>query len=68
MFVRSEYLEYVGKRYTDSMQGTFLSLGSGSIAVVRVIQPGSAHTMDYRVDRLNVHLGENDIIEQFTIG
>ncbi|MFT4249835.1 MAG: I78 family peptidase inhibitor [Candidatus Woesearchaeota archaeon] len=34
----------------------------------RVIRPGDAVTMDYRVDRLNVYLDEADVIEAIICG
>ncbi|WP_249975922.1 I78 family peptidase inhibitor [Vreelandella olivaria] len=35
---------------------------------VRVLRPGSAATMDYREDRLNIHLESNDMIEALRCG
>lgn len=35
---------------------------------VRVLRPGSAATMDYRDDRLNIHLESNDMIEALRCG
>lgn len=42
-------------------------LDSGS-AGVRVIRPGTAVTMDYRADRLNLHLDNIGIVTQITCG
>ena len=35
---------------------------------VRVLRPGSAATMDYRDDRLNIHLESNDMVEALRCG
>ncbi|GGC86176.1 I78 family peptidase inhibitor [Vreelandella lutescens] len=35
---------------------------------VRVLRPGTAATMDYRDDRLNIHLESNDMIEALRCG
>lgn len=35
---------------------------------VRVLKPGMAATMDFRDDRLNLHLDEHDVIVKVTCG
>jgi hypothetical protein len=35
---------------------------------VRVLKPGMAATMDFRDDRLNLHLDEHDVIVQVSCG
>jgi hypothetical protein len=35
---------------------------------VRVLRPGMAATMDFRDDRLNLHLDEHDVIVQVSCG
>ena len=35
---------------------------------VRVIQPGTSVTMDYRSDRLNIYLNRYDVIERVACG
>ena len=35
---------------------------------VRVLRPGTAATMDFRDDRLNIHLESNDMIEALRCG
>jgi hypothetical protein len=42
-------------------------VASGSKAV-RVIRPGMAVTMDYRIDRLNVDLDEKDVVTRVHCG
>lgn len=44
------------------------TLTRGAIATIRVIRPGDNVTMDYRTDRLNVELGENDIVTRIYCG
>jgi hypothetical protein len=40
---------------------------SGSRSL-RWIQPGTAVTMDYRLDRLNIHLDGKNVVTKFTCG
>jgi hypothetical protein len=35
---------------------------------VRVLRPGMAATMDFRDDRLNLHLDDHDVIAMVTCG
>ena len=35
---------------------------------IRVLHPGDAATMDHRPDRLNIHLNDQDIIEELRCG
>ena len=35
---------------------------------VRVLRPGDAATMDHRPDRLNIHLDDQDVIEDLRCG
>ena len=42
-------------------------LASGS-KTVRVIRPGMAVTMDYRIDRLNVDLNDKDVVTRVHCG
>jgi len=44
------------------------TLTQGAIATIRVIRPGDNVTMDYRTDRLNVELDENDIVTRIYCG
>ncbi|MDO8839175.1 MAG: I78 family peptidase inhibitor [Parvibaculum sp.] len=44
------------------------TLTRGAIATIRVIRPGDNVTMDYRTDRLNVELDENDIVSRVYCG
>lgn len=40
----------------------------GDVATIRVIRPGDMVTKDYRTDRLNVELDENDIVTRVYCG
>lgn len=53
--------EYVGLSIEEMDVASYSEL-------YRVIRPGDAVTMDYRVERLNVNLDESDIIEMITCG
>lgn len=35
---------------------------------VRVLRPGEAATLDHRPGRLNIHLNDNDVIEELSCG
>jgi hypothetical protein len=56
----------VGKPYTaDAVEQARIASGSRT---VRVIRPGTAVTMDFRVDRLNVDLDEKDVVTRVHCG
>jgi len=56
----------VGKIYSaDSVEQARIASGSKN---VRVIRPGMAVTMDYRVDRLNVDLDEKNMVTRVHCG
>ncbi|PRY72419.1 I78 family peptidase inhibitor [Halomonas ventosae] len=48
-------------RHFDAALGASLREASGAGAL-RVMRPGEAHTLDYRAERLNVRLDEQDRI------
>lgn len=48
-------------RHFDAALGASLREASGA-DVLRVMRPGEAHTLDYRAERLNVRLDEQDRI------
>lgn len=50
---------------TDSAQNALTLTGSKTL---RWLRPGMAVTMDYRSDRLNITLDENNIITQISCG
>ncbi|QTF93227.1 I78 family peptidase inhibitor, partial [Halomonas sp. BM-2019] len=56
----------VGREYSESL-GESIRDESGA-ASVRVIRPGEAVTLDYRADRLNVRLDDDDIIAEIGCG
>ena len=54
-------------RTASSELGTEALRRSGSRAL-RWIRPGDAVTMDYRPDRLNIHLDERNRVQRFACG
>lgn len=56
----------VGREYSEAL-GAAIRAESGA-AAMRVIRPGEAVTLDYRPDRLNVRLDENDVISEIGCG
>ncbi len=56
----------IGRRYDDAL-GEAIRRESGA-AMLRVMRPGEAHTLDYRADRLNVHLDEGGTITDIGCG
>jgi hypothetical protein len=56
----------VGRAWSDSLRPEALRLSGARAA--RVIRPGDMVTMDYRGDRLNVHLTAEGRIERFDCG
>lgn len=75
-FDESNYGQMVGLRYLDTeSEATASSLQRDKIVtreqlplVHRVIPPGSMVTMDYRKERMNVHLDENDNVKKVKYG
>jgi hypothetical protein len=56
----------MGRAFTDSLRAEALRRSGARTA--RVIRPGDAVTMDYRADRLNVHLTAQSRVERFACG
>ncbi len=56
----------VGKVSTVALAEEAIKRAGASTA--RVIGPGQAVTMDYRQDRLNIHLDADGKVERFTCG
>ncbi|MFG6157851.1 I78 family peptidase inhibitor [Halomonas sp. 1390] len=56
----------VGQRFSATL-GETLQAESGA-TTLRVLHPGTAATLDYRQDRLNVRLDERDIITAIDCG
>ena len=56
----------VGRAWANNMRGDALRLSGAE--QLRVIRPGDMVTMDYRGDRLNVHLTGEGRIERFACG
>ena len=64
--MRRRWRAMVGRAWSDSLRAEVLRL-SGARAL-RVIRPGDMVTMDFRGDRLNVHLTGDGRIERFACG
>ncbi|MCK0745492.1 I78 family peptidase inhibitor [Chromohalobacter nigrandesensis] len=58
--------DYVGQRADGETVGQLET--DSAVERVRVIRPGQAVTMDYRADRLNVKLDDEDTIVELTCG
>ncbi|TFH85847.1 hypothetical protein EQG41_15595 [Billgrantia azerbaijanica] len=56
----------VGRAYSEAL-GEALRRESGAGAL-RVMRPGEAHTLEYRAERLNVHLDEDEVITAIRCG
>lgn len=63
----SEAVQYAIGELFDEANVPQLQSESGA-RQVRVLRPHSAATMDYREDRLNIHLESNDTIEALRCG
>lgn len=57
---------YVGRSYTEALSDT-LEQESGAGAL-RVKRPGMAYTLEYRADRLDVSVNEEDVIQTIQCG
>ncbi|QKS00760.1 hypothetical protein F9288_14850 [Sphingomonas sp. CL5.1] len=57
---------FVGMPFTPQLQRRAQRV-SGS-RIVRVLYPGQAATMDYRVERLNIMIGERNIVRSISCG
>ena len=58
--------EFVGKPSTVGLADE--SLKRANAVTARVIGPGQAVTMDYRIDRLNIYLDGKGNVTRFTCG
>ncbi|MPS70757.1 I78 family peptidase inhibitor [Novosphingobium aerophilum] len=59
-----QFASYVGQPASDEVIAAITA--SRGDKPMRVIRPGSAVTMDYRPDRLNVQVGDDGKIKGFT--
>lgn len=55
-----------GRQATSELAGEAMRLTGAR--TVRWLQPGQAVTMEYRADRLNIHLDARNVTERFTCG
>ncbi|MCG7601408.1 hypothetical protein MHM84_16680 [Halomonas sp. McH1-25] len=58
--------DYRGEEYRAALE-QILANQSGAQRV-RVIRPGESYTMDYRPERLNIHLDEQGTISELSCG
>ncbi|PGH30472.1 hypothetical protein GX50_06763 [[Emmonsia] crescens] len=58
----------LGKKLTESTSDTMSFAKKDLPAAHRVVQPGMAMTMDYRPDRLNVHVNEDGTVTNVKYG
>lgn len=59
----SRLATHVGSKATPELIATIQA--SRNEAPLRVIKPGMAVTMDYRSERLNIEVDENEVIKRF---
>ena len=62
----SRLANLVGRPYSDALAAD-AQRRSGA-RTTRRIRPGDAVTMDFRNDRLNIHLGNDDHVDRFDCG
>ena len=62
----SRLTNLVGRPYSEALAGE-AQRRSGA-RTTRRIRPGDAVTMDFRSDRLNIHLGSGDRVDRFDCG
>lgn len=55
---------WVARHWAEAQE----TVTGGNVATIRVIRPGDNVTMDYRTDRLNVELDENDVVTRVYCG
>jgi hypothetical protein len=58
--------DLVGRQHSDALGKQ--ALKRTGTAVIRLIRPGQAVTMDYRTDRLNIEIDEREKIIRITCG
>lgn len=64
---RLDDIEYAVGTPLGDTSGDALARQSGA-EQVRVLRPGEVATMDHRPGRLNIHLDDNDVIEELRCG
>ena len=56
----------IGRQHDESLTESIRQ--ESSAVALRVIRPGHAYTMDYRSERINVHIDESEIITSIGCG
>ena len=64
--VAARVANLVGRTFTNSLRADALRRSGARTA--RVIRPGDVVTMDYRSDRLNIHLTPRSRVERLSCG
>lgn len=55
---------WVARPWADAKE----TVTGGNVATIRIIRPGDMVTKDYRTDRLNVELDDNDVVTRVYCG
>ena len=64
---KAENVQYaIGQQYTPELGEKIKELSDSS--VVRALRPGQVVTMEYRFDRVSIHLDEQDYVTKVTCG
>ena len=64
---KAENVQYaIGQQYTPELGEKIKELSNSS--VVRALRPGQVVTMEYRFDRVSIHLDEQDYVTKVTCG
>ncbi|KAJ5898363.1 hypothetical protein N7504_008651 [Penicillium tannophilum] len=58
----------MGKKISDSSSNEISFAKKDLPESHRVLKPGDMKTMDHNPDRLNIHLGEDDTVQNVTYG
>ncbi|KAI9928746.1 hypothetical protein ASPWEDRAFT_168717 [Aspergillus wentii DTO 134E9] len=66
---KNEWLnKLVGKKITESTHDVESFAKTDLPKSHRILRPGSPMTFDYRVERLNIHLNEQDRVQDVSFG
>jgi len=56
--------EFIGQTWGSAVTEEILKT-KGNFETLRLLRPNTMMTMDYRIERLNVNMDENDVITSF---
>lgn len=57
---------HVGNTFSDALERNLMA--ASQARQVRVLRPGDSYSMDYRPDRLNIHLDEDGRVTELRCG